>query len=77
MSSSPRLSGDFCGLALCRESEIWRAKRFDITLAQAVERQPSQSEFFSERSEDRFPSYLIRFQRRDAVKAFPCLLVIF
>jgi hypothetical protein len=76
MSSSPRLSGDFCGLALCRESEISRAKRFHITFAQAVERQPGQTEFFSERFEDRFPLYLIRFVGRDAVKAFPCLLVI-
>ena len=52
------------GLALCRKSEIPCAERFYITLAQAVERQPSQGEFFNERSEDRFPLRLIRFQRR-------------
>jgi hypothetical protein len=42
-------------LVLRWESEIPCAVRFDIALTQAVERQPSQGEFFREHSEHRFP----------------------
>jgi hypothetical protein len=42
----------------------------EIAVAQALERQSCQGEFLSERSEDRFPTRLIRFPRSHAVEAF-------
>ena len=41
------------------------AVRFDIAVAQAVERQSCQGEFLSERSEVRFPARLIRWLCQD------------
>ena len=54
---------------LCRESEIPCAVRFDIAVTQAVERQPRQGEFLSERSEDRFPVRLIGLPCSQTVEA--------
>jgi hypothetical protein len=64
-------------LTFCRRSKIPRAERSHIAVAQAIERQPRQGEFFRERSKNRFPLGLIRFPRSDVVEAFSRLLVIF
>jgi len=53
------------------------AERFYISVAQAIQRQPRQGEFFRKRSKDRFPLGLIRFLRSHVVEAFTCLFVFF